>query len=326
MSCDVLAYLISPQMEHTMTLHKSSGGLKWLPEDRHCPVCASSKRKTLGRRGGNAHYQSKGVETSIVQCLTCDLVYAYPTLVPQSNPYELETAQQYFGLHDFDEKVLKGEALADFAAAALGRTGEMLELGCGRGEFLIGAGKKGWKVKGVEMTGDYAQDARSHGIEVESSPIQECEALGQMYDVILLIAVLEHVYDPLGTLRQINKALRPGGLLFVDVPNEFSLAMSLGNLYMKLQGRDWVVNLSPTFPPYHVVGFSALSLRNTLLRAGLQIHTMYRPKRNEILPKGDTIRRRVELLSLRCVTHIGRLIGMGDGIECWAIKPKADNA
>jgi len=294
----------------------------WIPEERPCPVCSSTDRRVLGKRGGNAHHKGSGVETSIVQCQVCELLYAFPTLVPKSSPYELETAEEYFGLHDFEAKVQYGRSLADFACALMGSKGSMLELGCGRGEFLIGAKERGWEVKGVEMTNNYAEAARSHEIDVEVSSIEDCEAIKKQWDVIVLVAVLEHVYDPLGTLRLIHQALRGGGLLFIDVPNEFSLAMRLGNGYMRLLGKDWVVNLSPTFPPYHVMGFSPASLRNILKRAGFQIHTMLKPKRNDLIPKGRSLKRKLELSSLRFITLVGRAIGLGDGLECWAMKPR----
>src|SRR5215831_8620802 len=103
----------------------------------------------------------------------------------------------------------------------------MLEIGCGRGELLVGAANRGWSVHGVEMTEGYAQLARSRGIEVECSPVEKCQSLNQTYDVILLAAVLEHLYDPLGILRRVKDALRPGGLVFIDVPNETSLMMKI---------------------------------------------------------------------------------------------------
>jgi hypothetical protein len=36
--------------------------------------------------------------------------------------------------------------------------------------------------------------------------------------------------------------------------------MTLGNLYTRIRGRDWRVNLSWTFSPFHVVGFMLVAL------------------------------------------------------------------
>lgn len=300
---------------------RSSDGIRWREENRPCPICNSSNAVKLGPRGGRAHREGKGVETDVVQCLDCCILYSNPTLLPESNPYAIEVADEYFRLHDFEQKVAKGEKLASFAGRVLGKSGRMLELGCGRGELLKGATNLGWKVKGVEMTENYANAAQSNGIDVECSSILECKSLEDKYDVILLVAVLEHLYEPMQTFHRIRESLRPGGLLYVEVPNEFSLEMRIGNAYMRLRSKDWVVNLSPTFHPFHVVGFSLHSLRRALAAAGFRIHTMYKPSQNNAMPRGEGVVRRIELLGVRLATFVGHIIGMGDNIECWAVRP-----
>jgi SAM-dependent methyltransferase len=299
---------------------KSSDGTLWRAEDRPCPICGSRSIKELGARGGRAHHESKGVETSIVRCKDCHVIYTHPTLIPESNPYAKESADEYFQLHDFQQKILQGESLAAFAEKVLGGAGRMLELGCGRGELLKGALNRGWSVSGVEMTEDYIEVARSQGIEIEASSIENCKALEQTYDVILLAAVLEHLYDPMETLGKIRDALRPGGLLFIDVPNESSLTMRVGNLYMRARGRDWAINLSPTFSPFHVVGFSPTSLRRALNSVGFDIHALSVPKWNNALPEGKTTAQKIERAALGVVQSVGKVLGMGDGITCWAVR------
>lgn len=299
---------------------KSSDGTQWSAEDRPCPVCGSRIAKKLGARGGRAHHEGKGVETVVVRCKDCKVIYTQPTLIPGSNPYARESAEQYFQLHNSQLKVLQGERIAAFAEKVLGSPGRMLELGCGRGELLKGALNRRWSAYGVEMTEDYIRVARSHGVKVECSSIEDCKSLEQTYDVVLLAAILEHLYDPMETLRRIKNALRPGGLLFIDVPNEESLTMRIGNLYMRARGRNWAINLSPTFSPFHVVGFSPTSLRNTLASIGFDIHTLDVPKWNNALPQGTTIGQRIERLGLGIVQSLGKLVGMGDGITCWAVR------
>ena len=302
------------------TLLKSPDGTRWFLEDRPCPVCGSRRARKLGARGGAAHHALSGVETNVVKCKDCKVIYTHPTLIPETNPYESKTAEEYFQLHDEQQKVLQGEQLAAFAEKILGRPGRILELGCGRGELLKGAANRSWTAFGVEMTEDFIRVARSQGVEIEYSSIENCKSLDQTYDVVLLAAILEHLYDPMETLRRIKNALRPGGLLFIDVPNEASLTMRIGNLYMRARGKNWVVNLSPTFAPFHVVGFSPTSLRNTLDSIGFEIHTLDVPKWRNALPRAVTTEQKIERLGLSVVQYIGSLLGMGDGITCWAVR------
>jgi SAM-dependent methyltransferase len=298
-------------------LLKSADGTQWSPEDRSCPVCGSRDAKKLGARGGRAHHEGRGVETNVVSCNDCTLVYTHPTLMPVTNPYDKE-AKEYFQLHDEQQKIRNGENLAAFAESVLGGPGSMLELGCGRGELLRGAMNRGWTARGVEMTEDFARVARSQGVEIECTPIETCKSLDETYDVVMLAAILEHLYDPMETLKRIKNAVRTGGLLFIDVPNEASLSMRIGNLYMRARGRDWAINLSPTFPPFHVVGFSPASLRRALSEVGFEVYRLEVPKWRNDLPSGTTVGRKIERIGLSAIQSLGGLLGMGDGITCWA--------
>jgi SAM-dependent methyltransferase len=255
-----------------------------------------------------------------VRCLDCDAVYSLPTLIPESNPYAEELAAEYFQLYDSPQKIASGEKLAAYAETVLGGPGRMLELGCGQGGYLVGASHRGWSVCGVEMTEAYARLARSQGIEVECCPVEECRSLDRTYDVVLLAAILEHLYDPMATLRRVRNALRPGGLIFIDVPNESSLATRLGNLYLRARRTDWAVNLSPTFSPYHVVGFSPASLRYALAATGFRAHTLYLTKWNNTLSSKKGVRLLVEHLALNVIYAVGYRIGLGDEIICWAVR------
>lgn len=300
----------------------SPDGTRWRAEDRPCPVCRSWGTKRLGARGGPAHRDHKGVTTDVVQCLQCSIIYAKPTLIPETNPYATQTAEEYFHSHDSQRKTARGESIAAFAENVLNRKGKMLELACGRGELLVGAANRGWTAYAVEMTEGFARVAERKGVEVECCSIEESKLLdqAQTYDVILLSAILEHLYDPIETLQRVHKALRPGGLVFIDVPNELSLKTRIGNLYMRARRRDWTVQLSPTFPPFHVVGFSPSSLTHVLNSTGFRIYKLDVPKWSNALPEGKSIVRKMEKWGVGAVQSIGARMGMGDGVVCWAVR------
>lgn len=299
---------------------QTTSKIQWRAEDRPCPICGSKKANILGARGGQAHRQGKGVETQVVRCIDCKAVYQQPTLIPQSNPYSEYSGEEYFHGHQSQRKILNGEALAAFAETVLGKPGRMLELGCGRGELLRGAANRGWEVHGVEMTEGFAQSARSQGIEIECASIETCNSLKEVYEVVLLAAVLEHLYEPVETLERVRDALRPGGLVFIDVPNENSLKNQIGNAYMRLRGRKWATNLSPTFPPFHVVGFSPVSLPRLLKSTGFRVLSLEIPKWSNALPPKKGAIAKIEHMGVDVVQSLGKLIGMGDGIKCWAIR------
>jgi SAM-dependent methyltransferase len=171
------------------------------------------------------------------------------------------------------------------------------------------------------MTKGFAELARSrHGIEVECAPVETADSLNGEYDVILLDAILEHLYDPAETLKRVKRALRPGGLVFIDVPNECSMMTRIGNAYLRLQRKDWAVNLSPTFPPFHVVGFCPASLNRLLDRTGFRIIDLRLHRWNVLLPPAEKIRAKIEGVGLNLVLSVGQFMGMGAGLTCWAVK------
>jgi len=292
---------------------------KWRPEDRPCPICDLRRAREIGQRGGKADRLQRGVETTVVRCLECDAFYCSPMLIPVNNPYEGESPEEYFQVHDPETKERIGVQLAEFAETVLGYKGRMLELGCGRGELLLGAWRAGWKVCGVDKTPSYAEIAGGQGIEVECANVEDCASLNRTYDVVLLPAILEHLYTPMQTLRRVYHALAAGGLIYIEVPNEGSLTTAAANLYRRLQGRNWAQNLSPTFPPYHVVGFTPKSLRDALNSSGFRVHTL---KINQYAPinLGAAPFRRVEQAASIVIQILAAKLGRGDGLECWAIK------
>jgi SAM-dependent methyltransferase len=173
------------------------------------------------------------------------------------------------------------------------------------------------------MTPQFAKDAAARGVQIESSSIEMSTVVDQenAFDVIYLAAVLEHLYDPVLCLKRIRRALRPGGLVFIDVPNECSIRAKLGNLYMRLRGRDWVVNLSPTFPPFHVVGFCPGSLKRALSEARIEVVELQVVRWPDALPLQPGFFGMVEAAGAKMVNGLAHLLGDGDGIVCWGRKP-----
>jgi len=285
------------------------GMTTWQREDRPCPICGGTRRHVIGERGGEAHWAGLGVATAIVRCLECDCYYQSPTLIPDSNPYT-QTADAYFEHHTRETGRNAGKYIAERAESFLGRKGTILDIGCGRGDLLIGARDSGWKVQGLEMTPAFADVAEQSGIPVQRTKVEL--ATLDAADVIVFSGVLEHLYDPMAALRAAHKALTPGGLVVIDVPNESSLVLRAGNAAMRLKG--WSVNLSPTFAPYHVVGFTPKGLRRALERSRFEVAelTLYRWATH--CAAGRPIAR----LGSALASWVGARVGMAEGLYAWA--------
>ena len=294
---------------------------QWREETRPCPICGNSRFRSLGSRGGDAHRSGLGVRTSVVRCRTCHGVYPRPFLVPTGNPYAEHSTDDYFRLHERATKVKSGEELAERARELVGRSGRLLELGCGEGGLLVGARRIGWTVRGVEMTEAFARRTHLEGIEIELASVEACRSLDEQWDAVLLAAILEHLYDPRACLARVFRALAPGGVAFIDVPNECSLWTRLGNIYMRARRREWAVNLSPTFPPYHVVGFCPRSLRWLLDDIGFDVVDIRTHRWSNALPETGSLLGRIERSAAEAALSLGAWLGSGAGITAWARRP-----
>jgi 2-polyprenyl-3-methyl-5-hydroxy-6-metoxy-1,4-benzoquinol methylase len=244
-------------------------------------------------------------------------------------PVPVDGLEQHYGADSdvyFDRHHHKGKYEAALwklkhARALVGGTGTLLDIGAGQGELLQAAQQEGWAVVGIEPLPAFAEYAsRLSGVEVRKEPLERCGFDPDSIDVVTLTSVLEHLYDPDETIKEISRILRPGGVLYLDVPNEAGLYFRMANLYQKLRGRRWVVNLSPTFSPYHVFGFTPKSLRTLLSKHNLEpkIWRFYGGASH--LPDRSGIVAGLEGMAVRAISTMSRVGRLGNYVEVWAQK------
>jgi SAM-dependent methyltransferase len=97
--------------------------------------------------------------------------------------------------------------------------GLIVDVGCGGGAFLAASQARGWKGLGVEPSHDAAAHARQRGLTVHEGAWPVAAIADCSVDAVTFINVLDHLADPLGALRAAHRVLKPGGLLYVRVPN-----------------------------------------------------------------------------------------------------------
>lgn len=141
------------------------------------------------------------------------------------------------------------------------------------------------------------------------------------YDCVFLLNILEHLYSPLQVLRRVAATLRPGGIAMIGVPNEAGLATLAANTYLGRSAERWSANMSPTFGPFHVVGFTPKSLRRAVVDAGLEVASLTTVPGTSFLEPAPGLRRRVERTGIRFLLRAGALLGRGDAMTCWARRP-----
>jgi SAM-dependent methyltransferase len=137
------------------------------------------------------------------------------------------------------------------------KAGRILDIGCGRGYFLMACRERGFEVQGFDVSEDGAAYVRETlGIPVKTG-MMETAFEDDSFDVITMWHSLEHTSDPAKYLELAGRWLRPGGVLVVDVPNYTST-----DAHMKWDAwEDWDL-------PYHLLHFTPRSLDTLLQRHG----------------------------------------------------------
>lgn len=140
-------------------------------------------------------------------------------------------------------------------------TRKVLDVGCGRGVLLQEFRRRGWEIQGTELSEQAASYARQTlKIPVEIGSLETIHFPANHFDAIVLWHVLEHVIDPRALLAQINRILKPGGVLLVSVPNFASFEARVC--------KDKWFHLDV---PRHITHFSDATLQEVLTEKGFEV-------------------------------------------------------
>jgi SAM-dependent methyltransferase len=144
------------------------------------------------------------------------------------------------------------------------KTGRILDVGCATGSFLLGMKEiHSWEVFGVEISPHAANIARMNGLEVFTGTLEEANFSAASFDAVTLWDVLEHLHDPISSLGEIYRILKPEGTLVVRVPNGASRDA-------RWFGKTW----AGWDAPRHLYVFTISTLETILKANGFRISQM----------------------------------------------------
>lgn len=228
-----------------------------------CPCCDGHELRYTFSKYGLSHSE----------CVRCAFVFLqpYPTDELLGRLYN---AAYYPGVRRFVElpKAKSGDrgAIFSFPEPTLERiiaqvsaerpTGRWLEVGGGLGHFahLAQTRLPAWQVSLNDMNRESLEFARqTYGLATIAGAPDSAAFVGQQFDVISMMAALEHVPRPYELLVQLVRLLKPGGELVLGVPRFSPLN--------RLVSRDASASV---IPPYHVSHFDELNIVRLLERVG----------------------------------------------------------
>jgi SAM-dependent methyltransferase len=110
--------------------------------------------------------------------------------------------------------------------------GKILDIGCGNGRYLTTMKKQGWQTFGVEINPKASKYAREElSLDVSTGDVLDCKYQDKFFDVITMRHSLEHLYEPILTLKEVKRILKDDGLLVIAVPNIDSFAAKVFKEY-----------------------------------------------------------------------------------------------
>lgn len=230
-----------------------------IPEDllkpRACPTCGSA----------DAAPELDKDHMTIVRCRACDLVYVSPTF-DESHYREVYASEEYQDIvrdlgiksHDYRVQRFGTERVGLMARYLTAKTPRYLDVGCSTGFVVEAAKHAGWDATGIDLNPSAIAYGVSRGLDLRTVALEEGGFAPASFDAVSLFDVLEHLIDPTATLQACARLLRPGGIVFLYVPNYDSASRLL-------MGKD----AHFIWPTHHLNYYTPASIRDLMSRQGL---------------------------------------------------------
>lgn len=210
-------------------------------EYQPCCLCGVEDAEPVGV-GEDFEYRTSPDTFVAMRCRQCGLVYLNPRPAtdeldriypPTYHAFDFTAAN--FGLAHRVRSWLESRRLLSYCRG-LDDHARILDVGCGDGfhlELLKKYGRPGWRLEGVDASEQAVAAARRSGLDVHLGTAETADLEPGAYDLVLLIATIEHVADPPAVLRAAARLLRPGGRAVVVTDNTGTLDFRL------FRGRHW---------------------------------------------------------------------------------------
>ena len=145
---------------------------------------------------------------------------------------------------------------------------DLLEVGCGAGDFMVAANRAGWKTCAVEYNPEMVEVLREEfGFDIRVGELTPHLWDDSAFDAVAFWNVLEHVRNPIAELTTAAAYLRPSGKLLLNIPSKE--AAERGMWF----GEQWaLLDL-----PRHINFFDKETLSRVCRKAGLELTAYQTP-------------------------------------------------
>lgn len=108
----------------------------------------------------------------------------------------------------------------------------VLDLGCGSGRITKKIKNLGYEVTGLDFSSEAVAKAQSKGIDAKQANLDEGIAEPEnSFDVVWAGDIVEHVFDPIGLLKNSYRVLKPSGIMLITIPSDVGLVSRMKMLF-----------------------------------------------------------------------------------------------
>ena len=258
----------------------------------------------------------------VQRCCNCSLAWLSPR--PTADAYEkLYSYESYFEgeavvesytevanirRHHFRKRIERIKA--QFTNSSEIR---LLDIGAATGEFVYESRQAGLVADGIEISEGAREQARkSYGIDLHPGPLEDVAATHN-YDVIHMNHVLEHMSDPSRVLSDCMGILNSGGILVIEVPQQFDNDIDRIKYTLGLKKPQF-----NTYSLHHLYFFLPETASSLIRKAGFRLLSVAtaNPHRTPLIPFSLKYALLRPYLWMSDKTHRG-----GNIIEIYSQKP-----
>ena len=195
-----------------------------------CPLCGAEDAEEVGIASCKSHPLYRPGLPATMRWIRCDrcghvFVDGYFSEAAMSLVFGAAHPSQLPGEVTLSGRAVAAKIVEDVSHARGRWEGRWLEVGFGGGALLTTAAEFGYEVVGLDLREESVRRMRALGFDARHGDLMACDGdeIGR-FDVVSLADVLEHMPFPKRALLHVRELLRPGGALFVSMPNMDSFA------------------------------------------------------------------------------------------------------
>lgn len=200
-------------------------------ENFETPVCALTGKVNFDDFPEGAYHLNLTAPIRVAKCKDTGMLYLCPRpnkknrelmlkgILPEALRDYGERTYNYAAVdklrsNDFEQRIEILNSMFTHPKRAI------LDVGTSSGNFMEVAIQHGWRAKGLEPFPDDVKTCKDKGLDVTLGLAECLPYPDNTFDVVHTSHVFEHLEDPLLAAQEAWRVLKPGGLLFIEVPNQ----------------------------------------------------------------------------------------------------------